>query len=445
MVDKRRRQKLMEALEKRLEREITNFKTTLVSIDGDKTKSMDSISEYNKRISDVLTEISNNNFDPENFFYNTAITDVLSVGPLKRTEIPLSILHMLIAAGFGVNNYQFLKHQACLDLAVENHHYSAVRFLLKHGGWSCNDIIKGRARGYLGSDSFLKPVIVSLASHPNVPLDLFDVLVTPHSLNDCSQCKYLSLHEAVFKGCTKNAQHLIKLGASVDQQDGFSILPIEYYLEKHTEESKDELFSILLPKRAHGVDTFRPICKIMTLEIGPEILLEMLHQLLQRLHFKESLSVQITRNDFRPNYMTINEVVVTPGSESFYTVSNLASTRGRVHFCKYLCSLILIELKFDMFSTPSTIADKLSRSTDEAYVRATDDVWRKFHQQCRVKMLLRLCILCIRNSMCSLDDESFLSLPVPPRIRRLLTYRYVAEVVYEECEEYEEYYVALLY
>ena len=232
----------------------------------------------------------------------------------------------------------------------------------------------------------------------------------------------------------------------MDQQDGFSVLPVEYYLEKHTKESKDELFSILLPKRAHGVDIFRPICKIMTLEIRPEILLEMLHQLLQRLHFKESLSIKIARNDFRPNYMTINEVVVTPGSESFYTVSNFASTRVRVHFCTYLCSWILVQLKFDMcmFSAPSDIADKLSRSSDEEHVRATDDVWRKFHQQCRVKPLLRLCILCIRNSMCSLDDESFLSLSVPPRIRRLLTYRDVAEVVYEECEEYERY-VALGY
>ena len=163
----------MEALRKRaekLEREITNFKTALVSIDGDETQSMDSISENIKKISNILTEISNIKFGTANYFYNTPTNDVLSVGPLKRTEIPLSILQLLIAAGFGVNNYQFLKHQTCLDLAVENHHYNAARFLLKHGSRSYTDItIKRRIHSYLGQNGFLKPIIVSLASHPNVP------------------------------------------------------------------------------------------------------------------------------------------------------------------------------------------------------------------------------------------------------------------------------------
>ena len=147
---------------------------------------------------------------------------------------------------------------------------------------------------------------------------------------------------------------------------------------------------------------------------------EMVHQLLQRLHFSESLNLAIINEFPVPVCMKINGIKVRPTSygESFHIM--------------YLCSLILVELQFDMGSTPSRIAEWPCSAKNAYYACATDNVWRKFHQQCHVKSLSRLCILCIRNSMCSLDDESFLDLPVPPRIRRLLTYRDVAEVIYEE-------------
>ena len=167
---------------------------------------------------------------------------------------------MLISAGFGVNNYDFL-FKTCLDIAVENHHYSAVRFLLKHEARSCFDFNDtGVHDPYLEyHHATLKPVIISLVSQANVPLDLFDVLATPQSLNDSSQCRYLPLHEAACHGRTDNACHLIKLGASVDQLDGFSRLPIDYFLEKRTKQFNNELFRIVLPKCAHGVNILMSI------------------------------------------------------------------------------------------------------------------------------------------------------------------------------------------
>ena len=100
----------------------------------------------------------------------------------------------------------------------------------------------------------------------------------------------------------------------------------------------------------------------------------------------------------------------------------------------YLCSLILMKLQVHFISTPKEIDEEFKQSVTEelSYMHAIDCVWRSHHQQCHVKSLLRLCILCTRGSMSSLDDASFMSLPVPPYIRKLLTYRHIAEEILEE-------------
>ena len=100
----------------------------------------------------------------------------------------------------------------------------------------------------------------------------------------------------------------------------------------------------------------------------------------------------------------------------------------------YLCNLILLKLQIDFTSTSIEIDDKFKHAVTEelSYAHAIDCVWRSYCQQCHVKSLLRLCILCTRSSMSSLDDASFMSLPVPPYIRKVLTYRDIAEEIFEE-------------
>ena len=138
-------------------------------------------------------------------------------------------------------------------------------------------------------------------------------------------------------------------------------------------------------------------------------LLEMLHQLLQRLHCDEALNVEIVTRQFYEG-MAVNNVEITGW---------LSNKIGIRYYVVYLCSLILVELQFCFASVPNEIADKLPSSTPmEEIARAFDDLLRKYHTQRHAKSLERLCTQRIRNCMKSFDDESFLSLPVPPCLRR---------------------------
>ena len=91
--------------------------------------------------------------------------------------------------------------------------------------------------------------VVVLASQVDAPLDLFDLLCTPENINDCSQSRYLPLHYAAAGGHNATALHLIKLGASVDQQDGLTRLPIGLFLGNINNYLNMELFMALLPSR----------------------------------------------------------------------------------------------------------------------------------------------------------------------------------------------------
>ena len=167
------------------------------------------------------------------------------------------------------------------------------------------------------------------------------------------------------------------------------------------------------------------------------LLLEISHYLLQRLCFNEPLRVEFKTPYSHPYhhsassfffYMMINNV-------KFYTLDSYLSNRSLRLRAIYLCSLIPVKLQIHFISTSIEIDDKFKQSATEkelSYVHAINCVWRNYHQQSRVKSLLRLCILCTRSSMSSLDDASFMSLPVPPLIRKLLTYRDIAEEIFEE-------------
>ena len=406
-----------------LRREITDIKETLQGIDRDTTKPVDNIQRNANRISYVLQTISDIKLRIQCFSYKP-IPDLLSVGPLTRTELPLDVLKHLISVGFDINS-RSERGKMCMDIAVEKHYYNAIRLLLKRGAKSSWD-----------RNGYVEPVITLLASQPNVPLDLFDMLAKTQSLNDCSHYRYLPLHKAVACGHIVTALHLIKLGANVDQQDGKSKLPIEYYMESSYDLS-DELFMSLLPKKGFGVHFLRPMCHILSaerLDKSNACMFEMFQQLVQRLYFDKPLMVEIKYKNtnlvgphplqcFPCRCFSINGVVVTSFPNSTCTLS------------VYLCSLILVELQFELASTPDEIVNIRSRSVTKevlTYTCATNDLWRKYREQCCVRPLLRLCILCIRNSMSRLDNESFLSLPVPPYICQLLTYRDISKTIFEE-------------
>ena len=150
--------------------------------------------------------------------------------------------------------------------------------------------------------------------------------------------------------------------------------------------------------------------------------LESLNQLVQRLHFDEPLNVGI--HSVSPMYMKVNGIAIAEGKDG-----------KSAHVAYYLCSMILMELQFNFSSTPQKLHGvDVWRLTNKDRTSATaiNNLWMDYHHQCQIKTLLRLCILRIRSNMSSLDDASFLSLPVPSYICRLLAYRDVSEKMFEK-------------
>ena len=129
---------------------------------------------------------------------------------------------------------------------------------------------------------------MALAAQDKVPLDLFDLLATPENLNNLSPSGrvQLPLHTAASCGHIQAALHLINLGASVDQQDGWSKLPIDHLVENQSYPLTNELLRSLLPQKAHCVPILRTMFGVQRYERPGKdnaCLLEMFHQLLQRL------------------------------------------------------------------------------------------------------------------------------------------------------------------
>ena len=423
-----------EDLRSRLHYEIAALKMTLIEVDEDNTKSVDIINKHSRKVSDVLqTIIDQKQHDRQvlcqqrttNVHLPDPIHDLLSVRPLTKIEIPLDVITMMITAGFDVNysntiSYTNSNSDTCLYLAIERHHYNVVRLLLSHSD-CCRRVKLGLNHKYVFDD---RHPIVLLALHQNAPLDLFDMLATPHNLTE-ALCAALSAR------CTETVLHLITLGARVDTPHSDSHLPIDHFVAQYTEYKNAfnaELFTCLLPSRTKGEYILRSICLLLK-KAQHDNVLQMLQQLTQRLDFASSLKVSINIKTMWGTNMIITLTINDDDVCSQHWDCKLL-------IVPYLCSL-MIELQFDVLSTPNDIVPRLSQPvtlSDElkARAQAVDDVWKTYRQKCKVKSLLRLCILRIRNSMSSLDDNSFLSLPVPPYIRRLLTYTDVAERIHEE-------------
>ena len=285
-----------------LMREIKDLKAALVGTDKNNIQSMERIEQNTVRISNILRKISQKTLDIGTHIQ--PIHCLLSVGPLIRTEIPLEVLNQLISAGFDINSIDANGYM-CLDIAVARHHYNAIRLLVKHGARSNSDNHKS-----------VIPSVTSLAGQRKVPLDLFDLLATQENLNSPSARGYLQLplHTAASCGHIQTALHLIKLGASVDQQDRQFKLPIDHLVEKQSNLHNNELFMCLLPQKAHGVHILNTISGLHSCEVldnDNACLLEMFHQLLQRLCLNETLRIEFkTLYSHRLLCMMINHVKI---------------------------------------------------------------------------------------------------------------------------------------
>ena len=210
--------------------------------------------------------------------------------------------------------------------------------------------------------------------------------------------------------CTETALHLITLGARVDTPGKDSKLPIDHFVEHFADTFNAKLFICLLPSRTKGENILRPICQLVQnadcnlYELPNAVVLQMIQQLIQRLHFEGPIKVFISLYGVGTR-LTINN------DDCFHDwhMSVLVP---------YMCSLMLTELQFDLLSTSDDIVlglpDQSTASELIARAHAIDDLWRTYRQKCKVKSLLRLCILRTRKSMSSLDDNSFLSLPGSP-------------------------------
>ena len=405
------------------------LKWTLINLDRDSTKSHDILADHTKEISDTLQTISDNKLDtrrkvtnPNYSYYDlpNPIHALLSVGRLMSVQIPSEVVENLISAGFDMNQKDYV-NETCLYKAIKYHHYNIVRLLIKYEAACCD--ANGEER----------PIIL-LASHPNVPLDLFDLLATPCNLE-------AALCNAAANGCIKPALHLIKLGARVDGLNSYGRLPVDYFAGQFTryhlqdggnlkqvddDQIFNDLFMNLLPSRPQGVNILRVICTFLNRTYTKSInnVNEMLHQLVERLDLVQPLNLTIKVDSY--NYiihLKANGVVILSGAVMHSSCQTV-----------YLCCLILSELQLDVIAPPDiSPLPQLALSTETmAYAEATDDLLKAFHQQHNVKSLLRHCILRIRTSMRSLDSNSFMNLPLPTYIQRLLTLRDISEKICEE-------------
>ena len=232
------------------------------------------------------------------------------------------------------------------------------------------------------------------------------------------------LNIALTCGCTELALSLIKHGASVNQTDMHGSLPITWYVYKDLKHSNDEIFTRLIP--GDSMNILKTICQILSYseptdpgsEHKLEVLSSRLHKLIQHLIAVETLCINFRHgiSDFK---IRLNQHLIT----------SCAPLRA-----VYLCSVLLILLGCNV-SYVDEIASSLrtSRTTAEylkqAYV--IDDLWNTYKQKTGVRKLQALWIQKTRQSMHSLSDESFQSLPIPPHLQNRLMLQDIADVLFE--------------
>ena len=227
----------------------------------------------------------------------------------------------------------------------------------------------------------------------------------------------------------------------------------------HMKRFSEDLFIALLPARLTILNTLRLFDTMLLKASRADKFMEILHQLVQRLDFVHHENVVI-ETGISSGVFVIDIILykndVCTWKEPHYLYIPLLLARKKIWYkidVVYLFSVMLSELQISMTSAPSDIVSQVPyipintypwrltlTEADAAYLQALEDLWSNLCKQDNVKSLLRLCIMCVRKSMHSLHDKSFLNLPIPPYIRKLLMYRDVSDTIYKEfCEVVRRY------
>ena len=413
--------------------EIRNLKTTLLKLDmyKSKTEPRCCIADHAERISNLLQKQSHGQCFP--------IHELLRVSPLTNIEIPLDILDML-ASEFDVNacdkTCDDSSRETCLGFAIANEHYNAVRCLIKHGA-DCN--IEHITCDF---DFIRYSPIALLAAKLTAPMNLFDLLQTDQTLNDNVNMNHLPLHVAIKTCHFEAALHMIQLGASVDIEVGHCSLPsIGFIYRPYRQERYFELFEKLVP--SGRMDILYCVSEILeTSVLDNEIRCKMFYHLVQRLIHIDVLYVTFE------SHRNVTVMIIESSNHSTGNTNNQLRRLGYplIDFESgpylwpvkglYLISLLILHLNWNCRSVRESIAIALvlrSKATEQhmAHVHAIDGIWNSYLLNPNITSLLSLCIQQTRKHMNSLTDSSFMSLPVPSYIRKLLMYRHITDIVWE--------------
>ena len=348
-----------------------------------------------------------------------------------------------------------------LHLAVENEHVELAVSLLEHGSSVNQNDRYGRLPLHLAMLHNNSKLTLSLIKHGSfvnqsdrygrLPLHLavmhgnFELAISliKHgaSVNQVDGLKGLPLHLALLHTHTELALSLTNLGASVNQKDGLGHLPIAYYLNKEAH-FNDELFSKLIP--ASNTDILKAMCEILgkqreVTDMGKgksgAVLSGMLHHLMQHLSLTEpfALSFEIGKQKI-DNFGTSYEVILIANQLNNEMITHKEMSPKQF----YLTSLLFILLDCNVLcpedvTLPHLFNYPIAARRHLHHAKAIDELWNTYKQK-DVRRLQTLCIKQARQSMHSLTSESFQSLPVPFRLRKLLMLHDVADVL---CEAFQ--------
>ena len=218
------------------------------------------------------------------------------------------------------------------------------------------------------------------------------------------------------------------------QPDLWGRLPMTKYIysyeAQYNNTTQNELFIALMPSGSR--DFLCTICNVLlhtctNVVVKYHALSKMLQKLLQQLILKQPIA------------LLINSLIIdTPGRVEIvikFNQDDICSgdvSVGNV----YLLSLLLFHLDCDIASFPQqALGPQMQHQKSSKYIlalaQAVDDIWEAYRKKCSVRSLFRLCIPQIRQSMNSLSDSSFLALPVPSHVCKMLMYQDIADVIGE--------------
>jgi hypothetical protein len=376
--------------DKALRKEIENVKRTLLKLDN-REPAGQSISDHVANITAILEKYGGTIEKPLPYF---PINDLLMMAQLKNVGIPLDILALLLTV-FGVDDqydWDFLLH-----VAIYRFHFDAVRFLLQQGaGLKCTTQQR-------------IDILDLLAGISDVPLDLFDLMVTEEILQTAPL-----LHEAVRKHNIPVIHRLVQLGANVNLLDISRKLAINYILDwELLGDSGRMLCYTLMP--SDGLMMIRAICDYMckysAKQWSETMKRELLDVMLQRLCLPPSAVIGCDDSNIQ---LTVNDQPVTYAEYDFTSM--------------YYASTLLMLLDCNLVTFPTPFIRSVHLRRNDHYKKSAEAInalWGAYKPQPR--SLLNLCVQTTRASMRAWEDASFESLPVPGSIRAVLRYQHVSK------------------